>query len=69
MKRSTIYALCADGQLGHLRIGRGRGTIRIDQADIDAYRKIARVEPRPRLSREERAPDFGYVYKHIKPQV
>ncbi|WP_422931598.1 hypothetical protein [Singulisphaera sp. PoT] len=64
-----IYVLCRNGLLGHLRIGRGRGTIRIEQADIDAYKKRARVEatgPKPRHSLPS---DHGYVYKHIKPQA
>lgn len=34
---SLIYALCAEGRLPHLRLGREgkRGTIRIREADLD----------------------------------
>lgn len=35
----AVYELCRAGKLRHLRLGNGSGAIRIDQEDIDAYRK------------------------------
>ena len=46
----TIYALCDDRddrddcQLAHLRVGTGRGTIRIKPVDFDRYLQQSRVE-------------------------
>jgi len=40
----TIYALCKAGQLAHLRVGTGRGTIRIRPADLDRHLQQNRVE-------------------------
>ena len=34
---SLIYDLCARGELPHVRLGSGRGTIRISESAIDAY--------------------------------
>lgn len=34
---TTIYDLCREGQLAHVRIGCGRGTIRITRAALDRY--------------------------------
>jgi len=34
---STVYALLANGILPHVRIGSGRGTIRISHEDAEAY--------------------------------
>jgi excisionase family DNA binding protein len=45
----TVYKLCAAGLLGHMRMGIGGGTIRIEQSDIDAYKAKAReAAARPR---------------------
>lgn len=35
--KSTVYALIASGMLPHVRVGLGRGTIRIREEDADAY--------------------------------
>lgn len=48
---SVVYSLCQAGLIGYQRIGIGRGTIRINQADLDAYVASARVEPQPRPGR------------------
>jgi excisionase family DNA binding protein len=48
VKRSVIYALCADGVLAHIRIGRGRGTIRVTEEDLADFIARSRVEARPR---------------------
>jgi excisionase family DNA binding protein len=44
---ATVYELCAAGRLAHHRIGLGRGVIRIDRPDLDAYLASSRVEARP----------------------
>jgi excisionase family DNA binding protein len=39
-----IYSLCAAGKIAHERYGLGRGTIRITEEALEAYRKECRVE-------------------------
>ena len=39
VSRSIVYALVAGGQLPSVRVGLGRGTIRILETDADAYLK------------------------------
>ena len=34
---ALVYNLCAQGMLAHHRLGVGRGTIRISQADLDNF--------------------------------
>ena len=34
---SLIYQLIESGKLGHHRIGTGRGTIRVSEADLESY--------------------------------
>ena len=34
---SLVYQLIESGRLGHHRIGNGRGTLRVGQADLEAY--------------------------------
>jgi excisionase family DNA binding protein len=41
---ALIYALCAGGKIVYERYGLGRGTIRISDEDLEAYRRAARVE-------------------------
>ncbi len=58
----AVYSLCAAGLIGHMRIGVGRGSIRLEQADVDEYKRKARegtVKP---------APPSPYVLKHVRPQ-
>jgi excisionase family DNA binding protein len=45
VSRRTITDLCSSGKLPHVRIGNGRGTIRIKPADLDKI-KPASVEKR-----------------------
>lgn len=48
--QGTVYQLCASGKLVHIRIGCGRGAIRIEPAAMAAYVESARVrtpESRP----------------------
>ena len=42
---ATIYGLCADGALAHIRI---LNTIRIAPADLEVFIATRRVRPRPR---------------------
>lgn len=39
VSRSAVYALVAAGELPHLRVGLGRGTIRIAAADVERYER------------------------------
>ena len=45
-----IYRLCQDNALRHLRIGVGRGTIRILESDLEEFIEQSRAGPpsRPR---------------------
>jgi excisionase family DNA binding protein len=40
---TTVYGLCAGKKLGHLRVGAGRGTIRIREDDLQAYMERATI--------------------------
>ena len=48
----AIYDLCRVGRLRHLRLGNGRGAIRVAQADINAYKDacVSGGEQTPTLS-------------------
>ena len=35
--RALVYALCGQGMLKHIRLGLGRGTIRIEEDDLLAF--------------------------------
>jgi excisionase family DNA binding protein len=41
--QGTVYQLCASGKIVHLRIGRGRGAIRIEPAAVADYVEAVRV--------------------------
>lgn len=43
----TIYAACEAGTLRHLRIGEGRGTIRITKADLESFRRQNQTDSKP----------------------
>jgi excisionase family DNA binding protein len=47
VKAGLVYKLCSEGRLGHTRLGFGRGTIRISEADLAAYLDSVRVLPSP----------------------
>lgn len=42
---SLVYALCASGRLNHYRVGVGRGTIRIEEADLAAVKQTVSGRP------------------------
>lgn len=55
-----VYRLVADRKLAHVRIGVGRGVIRIEEEDLEAFvsdlrmaadgcRSVERTAPRPRI--------------------
>jgi excisionase family DNA binding protein len=44
---STVYGLITAGKLRCYRIGNGRGTIRIDGTQIEAFLSGAESKPRP----------------------
>lgn len=44
VSRYTVYDLCRAGRLAYHRIGRGRGALRIDVADLQEYKRRVRVE-------------------------
>lgn len=59
---ATVYALCALKKIPHLRIGAGRGTIRIRHADLEEYLAKAKVE-----SETNTAPKASPIkLKHLK---
>ena len=57
---SLIYECCAEGRLPHYKLGRKgrRGTIRIEEADLDAFLAACR--------QEAKAQEEAFVLKHIK---
>src|SRR5437867_4069355 len=45
---ATVYQLCATRKLAHLRVGAGRGTIRVRQEDLDAFVESCKIiGPKP----------------------
>jgi excisionase family DNA binding protein len=44
ISEALVYSLCAAGKIVHERYGLGRGTIRISEEALEAYRRGARVE-------------------------
>jgi excisionase family DNA binding protein len=42
---ATVYQLCATRQLAHVRLGSGRGTIRIRDEDLAVFVARAMVQP------------------------
>src|SRR5262245_27133831 len=55
---ATVYDLCAQRKLAHHRVGVGRGTIRIDEADLAAFMENCKVS--------EQSPRNAAGLKHIK---
>jgi len=47
VSRACVYALIASGQLAAIRIGLGRGTIRIDADDLNAFLASRRIPVQP----------------------
>ena len=57
----TVYALCERKLLGHVRIGVGRGAIRIPQSAIDSY-----VAKHTILPTETMPPTAPVRLKHLR---
>ncbi len=55
---ATVYLLCAQGRLAHLRVGTGgRGTIRIREQDLAAFLEEVMVRPEaPGQAKSRRKP-------------
>ena len=42
---TTVYGLCHRRKLRHARVGLGRGSVRIEEKDLDEYVKGATIGP------------------------
>lgn len=60
---STIYTLCQQGLLPHVRIGIGRGTIRIDEHELEQFIERAKVTAGVASTNERRS--SGRPFKHL----
>jgi excisionase family DNA binding protein len=59
---SSVYALVEAGRIACHRIGIGRGAIRIDERDLDAFLDACRTSPRSSPRRKQPQP----ILKHLK---
>jgi excisionase family DNA binding protein len=50
VSEATVYDLCAKRKLPHVRIGSGRGTIRIDDNDLTAFIEGCKIAPQPSMN-------------------
>lgn len=74
VRPGTVYSLCRAGLIGHMRIGVGRGTIRLTVEDVERFKADARAKgaaPRPaRVMVPRPAPmpslDQPWTFRHIK---
>jgi excisionase family DNA binding protein len=41
---ALVYLLCAERKLAHVRLGTARGTIRVEEADLEAFLVGCKVE-------------------------
>lgn len=53
---ATLYHLCAEEKVRHIRVGSGRGTIRIDESALDEFIQGATVQPEESPSPSPRSP-------------
>jgi len=51
---SLVYGLCASGKLPHHRLGLGRGTIRVTEAQLAAFLEGTAITPAPSQPEELR---------------
>ena len=61
VSEATIYILCQRKLLGHVRVGVGRGAIRIPQEAIDAYVSKRTIPPM-----ETASPPSPVRLKHLR---
>lgn len=59
---ATVYTLCAQRKLGHVRVGARRGTIRIPEEALENYLRGQTVQPA-----KPAAPMPKVRLKHLKP--
>jgi excisionase family DNA binding protein len=45
VSEQTVYLLCAEKRLRHLRIGTGRGVVRVRPEDLEAFIENCKVDP------------------------
>lgn len=55
----TIYSLCQQGLLPHVRIGVGRGAIRIDEGELDDFIERAKSGEAASAPASARSPSRG----------
>lgn len=53
---ATVYALCASRKLEHVRVGAGRGTLRIEEDALQRYIQRATVRPDEPVAPQPRTP-------------
>ncbi len=58
---TTVYGLCQRRKLRHVRVGLGRGAVRIEEKDLEEYLKGATVGP----ERVEPSPPREH-FKHLR---
>jgi excisionase family DNA binding protein len=61
LSESCVYTMIAAGQLPHLRVGNGRGSIRFRRDEIDRFLDGCRTAPLPEPQRQVHQP-----LKHLK---
>lgn len=64
VSQSTVYSLCDRGDIPHLRVGTGRGAIRIDPDDLQRFIDAARVGVQPSTP-AKRTSTSGRLFKHL----
>jgi excisionase family DNA binding protein len=42
--QALVYLLCSERKLAHVRLGTARGTIRVEEADLEAFLAGCKVE-------------------------
>jgi excisionase family DNA binding protein len=75
VSQATVYQLCATGKLTHVRVGVGRGAIRVDEDALAAFIRACTVEcgasgagedllkrePRAKATSKGRQPNFVFL--------
>jgi excisionase family DNA binding protein len=62
----TIYQLCAEKRLAHVRVGSGRGTIRISEEALEQFVRGATVLPLAETAPSPPTTNGGQVgFKHL----
>lgn len=67
--QTAVYELVAARKINHYRIGAGRGAIRFEREDVEAFKRSARVEAAKAEEKKGRIDaETGYVCKFIDPR-